>query len=167
MYNGANLKQTKRRVIHEVTQRTRMGRQAGRLCHIGRAVARQPGALPGWASSHDLCRLETGSKSNMGRCLIHMDAQDAQDFLWRWRPCSPKHPQIRKRSSPESTSCAAASRPDYPVHPVHPCSINRENRIEGTWSLFRPGHQDSLFRSRMIRPTGRGPTNRQRCSGYR
>ena len=35
----------------------------------------------------------------------------------------PGHPQIRTRSSPESASPAAASRPDYPVHPVHRCSI--------------------------------------------
>ena len=49
-------------------------------------------------------------------------------FFWRRRACSPGHPQIRTRSSPESASCAAASRPDYPVHPVHPCSKIKASR---------------------------------------
>ena len=51
----------------------------------------------------------------MGRFLIHIDAQDAQDFFRRRLACVPGHPQIRTRSSPESASPAAASRPDYPV----------------------------------------------------
>ena len=72
--------------------------------------------------------LETGSKSSMGRYLIHMDAQDAQDFFRRRLACVPGHPQIRTRSSPESASPAAASRPDYPVHPVHRCSIYSPSR---------------------------------------
>ena len=51
----------------------------------------------------------------MGRFLIHIDAQDAQDFFRRRLACVPGHPQIRTRSLPESASPAAASRPDYPV----------------------------------------------------
>ena len=38
----------------------------------------------------------------MGRFLIHIDAQDAQDFFRRRLACVPGHPQIRTRSSPES-----------------------------------------------------------------
>ena len=72
--------------------------------------------------------LETGSLSSMGRFLIHIDAQDAQDFFRRRLACVPGHPQIRTRSSPESASPAAASRPDYPVHPVHRCSIYSPSR---------------------------------------
>ena len=54
-----------------------------------------------------------------------MDAQDAQDFFWRWQACSPGHPQIRTRSSPESAYRATASHADYPVHP---CSIRNSSR---------------------------------------
>ena len=61
----------------------------------------------------------------MGRFLIHIDAQDAQDFFRRRMACVPGHPQIRTRSSPESASRAAASRPDYPVHR---CSIYSPSR---------------------------------------
>ena len=75
------------------------------------------------------CCLETGSKSSTDRFLIHIDAQDAQDFFWRRLACSPGHPQIRTRSSPESASRAAASRPDYPVNPVHRCSIYSPSRL--------------------------------------
>ena len=57
-----------------------------------------------------------------------MDAQDAQDFFRRRLACIPGHPQIRTRSSPESASPAAASRPDCPVHPVHRCSIYSPSR---------------------------------------
>ena len=64
----------------------------------------------------------------MGRLLIHIDAQDAQDFFWRRLACVPGHPQIHTRSSPESASPAAASRPDYPGHPVHQCSIYSPSR---------------------------------------
>ena len=64
----------------------------------------------------------------MGRFLIHINAQDAQDFFRRRLACVPGHPQIRTRSSPESASPAAASRPDYPVHPVHRCSIYSPSR---------------------------------------
>ena len=61
----------------------------------------------------------------MGRFLIHIDAQDAQDFFRRRLACVPGHPQIGTRSSPESASRAAASRPDYPVHR---CSIYSPSR---------------------------------------
>ena len=71
---------------------------------------------------------ETGSKSSMNRLFINIDAQDAQDFFRRRLACVPGHPQIRTRSSPESASPAAASRPDYPVHPVHRCSIYSPSR---------------------------------------
>ena len=64
----------------------------------------------------------------MSRWFIHIDAQDAQDFFRRRLACVPGHPQIRTRSSPQSASRAAASRPDYPVHPVHPCSIYSPSR---------------------------------------
>ena len=64
----------------------------------------------------------------MGRFLIHINAQDAQDFFRRRLACVPGHPQIHTRSSPESASPAAASRPDYPVHPVHRCSIYSPSR---------------------------------------
>ena len=64
----------------------------------------------------------------MGRFLIHIDAQDAQDFFRRRLACVPGHPQIRTRSLPESASPAAASRPDYPVYPVHRCSIYSPSR---------------------------------------
>ena len=49
-------------------------------------------------------------------------------FFRRRLACVPGHPQIRTRSSPESASPAAASRPDYPVHPVHRCSIYSPSR---------------------------------------
>ena len=74
-------------------------------------------------SSRKDCRFPS-----MGRFLIHIDAQDAQDFFRRRLACVPGHPQIRTRSSPESASPAAASRPDYPVHPVHRCSIYSPSR---------------------------------------
>ena len=61
----------------------------------------------------------------MGRFLIHIDAQDAQDFFRRRLACVPGHPQIRTRSLPESASPAAASHPDYPVHR---CSIYSPSR---------------------------------------
>ena len=61
----------------------------------------------------------------MGRFLIHVDAQDAQDFFRRRLACVPGHPQIRTRSLPESASPAAASRPD---DPVHRCSIDSPSR---------------------------------------
>ncbi len=61
----------------------------------------------------------------MGRFLIHIDAQDAQDFFRRRLACVPGHPQIRTRSLPESASPAAASRPDYLVHR---CSIYSPSR---------------------------------------
>ena len=64
----------------------------------------------------------------MGRFLIHIDAQDAQDFFRRRLACVPGHPQIRTRSLLESASPAAASRPDYPVHPVYRCSIYSPSR---------------------------------------
>ncbi len=64
----------------------------------------------------------------MGRFLIHIDAQDAQDFFRRRLACVPGHPQIRTRSLPESASPAAASGPDYPVYPVHRCSIYSPSR---------------------------------------
>ena len=71
---------------------------------------------------------ETGSKSDMSRLFININAQDAQDFFRRRLACVPGHPQIRTRSLPESASPAAASRPDYPVHPVHRCSIYSPSR---------------------------------------
>ena len=37
---------------------------------------------------------------------------------------------------------------------------NAANRINGTWSLHPKGHKDPLFRSRMIRPPGRGHGSR-------
>ena len=58
----------------------------------------------------------------MGRFLIHIDAQD---FFRRRLACVPGHPQIHTRSSPESASPAAASRPDYLVHQ---CSIYSPSR---------------------------------------
>ena len=64
----------------------------------------------------------------MGRFVIHIDAQDAQDFFWRRLACVPGHPQIHTRSLPESASPAAASGPDNPVHPVHRCSIYSPSR---------------------------------------
>ena len=41
---------------------------------------------------------------------------------------------------------------------IHVQKINTEYRINGTGSLFRIGHEDSLFHSRMIRPPWRGRT---------
>ena len=55
--------------------------------------------------------------------LIHIDAQDAQDFFRIRLASIPGHSQSRIGPSPKSVSCAGASRPGYPVHPVHPCSI--------------------------------------------
>ena len=98
--------------------------------------------------------LETGSKSSRGRFLIHMDAQDAQDFFWRRLACSPGHPQIRTRSSPELASHAAASRPDYPVHP---CSIFSPSRlifpVAGVGCAQRPDSQSAS------RAAASGPIN--------
>ena len=63
----------------------------------------------------------------MGRFLIHIDAQDAQDFFRRRLACVPGHPQIHTRSSPESSvSSAAASRPAH--YPGHRCSIYSPSR---------------------------------------
>ena len=59
----------------------------------------------------------------MGRFLIHIDAQDAQDFFRRRLACVPGHPQIRDHCP--RASRAAASRPDYPVHR---CSIYSPSR---------------------------------------
>ena len=76
-----------------------------------------------------------------------MDAQDAQDFFWRRLACSPGHPQIRTRSSPESAFRAAASGPNYPVHPVHPCSIYSPSRlifpVAGLGCAQRPDSQSA------------------------
>ena len=80
----------------------------------------------------------------MGRFLIHIDAQDAQDFFRRRLACVPGHPQIRTRSLPESASPAAASRPDYPVHPVHRCSIYSPSRwICPVAGGGRPAHRQT------------------------
>ena len=82
-----------------------------------------PARAPGWASSHDLCRLVTGSKSSVGKFLIHIDAQDAQDFFRRRLASNAGNPQYRSGSSPELASRAGSSRPVNPVHPVHRCSL--------------------------------------------
>ena len=89
---------------------------------------------------------ETGSKSSMNRLFINIDAQDAQDYLARGFTvlsstiicASTRIPKTRShahgllrtptRSSKQSASPAAASRPDYPVHPVHRCSIDSPSR---------------------------------------
>ena len=101
--------------------------------------------------------LETGSKSSTGRFLIHMDAQDAQDFFRRRLACIPGHPQIRARSSPESAFRATASRPGYPVHPVHPCSIYSPSRlifpVAGLGCAQRPDSQSAS------RAAASGPIN--------
>ncbi len=101
--------------------------------------------------------LETGSKSSTGRFLIHMDAQDAQDFFGRRLACIPGHPQIRTRSSPESAFRAAASGPNYPVHPVHPCSIYSPSRlifpVAGLGCAQRPDSQSAS------RAAASGPIN--------
>ena len=94
--------------------------------------------------------LETGSISSMSRGFIDMDGQDAQDFFWRRRACSPRHPQIPKRLSPESASRATAPHPDHPVHPVHRCSMIRITGLTGHGPI-PTGHEDWLFHSRMIR----------------
>ena len=98
-----------------------------------------------------------GSKSSRGRFLIHMDAQDAQDFFRRRLACIPGHPQIRTRSSPESAFRAAASGPNYPVHPVHPCSIYNPSRlffpVAGLGCAQRPDSQSAS------RAAASGPIN--------
>ena len=84
---------------------------------------------------------ETGSKSSMNRLFINIDAQDAQDYLARGFTvlsstivcASTRIPNTRShahgllrtptRSSKQSASPAAASRPVYPVYPVYRCSI--------------------------------------------
>ena len=108
--------------------------------------------------------LETGSMSSMSRGFIDMDGQDAQDFFWRRPPCSPGHPQIRTRSSPESASRAAASRPAYPVHPVHRCSVIRKTGLTRHSPYSdRPSRFVASFS--MIRPTRRGPDLNERGPG--
>ena len=67
--------------------------------------------------------LETGPKSSMSRLFDSHRCTGCTGFFRRRLACVPGHPRIRTRSSPESASPAAASRPDYPVHPVHRCSI--------------------------------------------
>ena len=75
----------------------------------------------------------------MGRFLIHIgtgchrDRRLSEAGLW-----IPGHPQIRTRSSPESASPAAASRPDYPVHPVHRCSIY--SLLDGSYPIAGGGN---------------------------
>ena len=64
----------------------------------------------------------------MGRFLIHIDAQDAQDFFWKRLACNPEHPLTRTGSSAEPASRAGTSRPVHPVHPVHRCSIDSPSR---------------------------------------
>ena len=86
----------------------------------GRTYLKQTLAPGGWKPVHSQAWVDLN--------LIHIDAQDAQDFFRRRLACVPGHPQIRTRSSPESASPAAASRPDYPVHPVHRCSIYSPSR---------------------------------------
>ena len=85
----------------------------------GWTCLKQTPAPGGWKPVHSQAWVD---------CLINIDAQDAQDFFRRRLACVPGHPQIRTRSSPESASRAAASRPDYPVHPVHRCSIYSPSR---------------------------------------
>ena len=94
-----------------------------------------------------LCRLgagwrETGSMSSTDRFLIHMDAQDAQDFFRRPLAWFPGHPQIRTRSSPKSAFRAAASRPD---DPVHPCSIDSPSRWTGSVAGGTPALPGGLY----------------------
>ena len=87
---------------------------------VSASYLKQTPAPGGWKPVHSQARVDLN--------LIHIDAQDAQDFFRRRLACVPGHPQIRTRSSPESASPAAASRPDYPVHPVHRCSIYSPSR---------------------------------------
>ena len=108
----------------------------------------------------------------MSRLLINIDAQDAQDYLARGytvlsstiaytstgipKTRSQAHGSLRTRtrSSSQSASPAAASRP---VYPVYRCSQIQPTGLTDMWSLFPTGHEGSLFHPRMIRPPGRGP----------
>ena len=92
---------------------------------------------------------ETGSKSSMSRLLINIDAQDAQDYLARGytvlsstiaytstgipKTRSQAHGSLRTRtrSSSQSASPAAASRPVYPVYPVYRCSQIQPTGLTG------------------------------------
>ena len=71
------------------------------------------------------------------------------------------HPQIRTRSSPESASRAAASRPDYPVHP---CSVYSPSPlirpVAGKRELpkgDRPAFREVARRIPSTSPSGRHP----------
>ena len=98
----------------------------------------------------------------MGRFLIHIDAQDAQDFFRRRLACVPGHPQIRTRSLPESASRAAASRPDYPVHPVHRCSIYSPSR----WICPVAGGRAPGSQANGSFPKGTGRLSEKSPAGY-
>ena len=92
---------------------------------------------------------ETGSKSSMSRLLINIDAQDAQDYLARGytvlsstiaytstgipKTRSQAHGSLRTRtrSSSQSASPAAASRPVCPVYPVYRCSQIQPTGLTG------------------------------------
>ena len=92
---------------------------------------------------------ETSSKSSMSRLLINIDAQDAQDYLARGytvlsstiaytstgipKTRSQAHGSLRTRtrSSSQSASPAAASRPVYPVYPVYRCSQIQPTGLTG------------------------------------
>ena len=56
--------------------------------------------------------------------IIHIDAQDAQDFSRILPALNPEHPQARTGSTPEPALGAQTLRPFNPVHPVYPCSKN-------------------------------------------
>ena len=90
----------------------------------------------------------------MGRFLIHIDAQDAQDFFRRRLACVPDK---STRSSPESASPAAASGPDYPVHPVHRCSIYSPSR----WICPVAGGGRPARRQTGVFPKGTGSAFRE------
>ena len=73
-----NLPETnEKRVIHEGPRRDtkRDGSATSTRLWPG-----NPARALWWASSHDPCWLITGSKSSVGKFLIHIDAQDAQDI---------------------------------------------------------------------------------------
>ena len=74
----------------------------------------------------------------------------------------PGHPQIRTRSSPESASPAAASRPDYPVHPVHRCSIYSPSR----WICPVAGGGRPARRQTGVSQKGTGRLSEKSPAGY-
>ena len=94
---------------------------------------------PGSAGSLPACCPFGGRFSSPCRFLIHR-CTGCTGFFPGLCSRTSSNPQ---RSSPESASPAAASRPDYPVHPVHRCSIYSPSRGSAQSRGAGPGRRQT------------------------